>query len=196
MFFQISLTEFLVAVRHLRTLLSIILTNSEVRKLLSDFSVIGVDLLSKGATQLAQKIAPTEQQLRNIDRTAPDDEFITTGGRPAGSEETPVPELSVPGMSKSLQQHPNENEPHIVDADHTKKSPGEVTQQVEGRYGESKDRANQIGAEAVHKAQAYVDSDSPQEAEEKKMGMREKMRQMGVSPIFVLYPRIYLPLAL
>ena len=128
-----------------------------------------------------------------MDRSAPDDEFITAGGRPVGPEETPVPDLSVPGTSKTLQQHPNDNEARIVDTDDTKRSVGEVTQQVEGRYGDSKDQAYQIGAEAVHKPQGYADTDSPQEAEEKKMGMREKMRQMGVSPIFVLYPRIYLP---
>ena len=187
---------FLVAVRHLRTLLSIILTNSEVRKLLSDISVIGVDLLSKGATEFAQKIAPTDEQLRNVDRSAPDDEFITSGGRPVGPDETPVPEVSVPGTSKTLQQHPNGNEPRIMDANGTSKRVGEVTQQVEGRYGESKDRAHHIGAEAVDKAQSYAETESSQESEEKKMGMREKMRQMGVSYIFVLYSRIYLPLAL
>jgi hypothetical protein len=53
----------------------------------------------------------------------------------------------------------------------------------------ARDQAHQIGAEA----QGYADTDSPQEAEEKKMGMREKMRQMGVSPKFVIYSRIYLP---
>ena len=131
-----------------------------------------------------------------MDQSAPHDEFITTGGRPAGPEETPVPEFSVPGTSKALQQHPNENGAHIVDQDGTKKSVGEATQQVEGGYEESRDRAYQTGTEAVYKAQDYADKDSPQEAEEKKMGMREKMRQMGVSLIFVLYPRIYLPLAM
>ena len=110
-----------------------------------------------------------------------------------GPEETPVPDVSVPGTSKTLQQHPNENEPRVVDANGTSKRVGEVTQQVEGRYGELKDRANHIGAEAVDKAQSYADTESSQESEEKKMGMREKMRQMGVSPIFVLYQRIYLP---
>ncbi|KAG6848115.1 hypothetical protein H0H93_003252, partial [Arthromyces matolae] len=34
------------AIRHLRTLFSLVLTNSEVRKLLSDFSIIGRDVLS------------------------------------------------------------------------------------------------------------------------------------------------------
>lgn len=124
-----------------------------------------------------------------MDRSAPDDEFITAGGRHVGPEETPVPEMSVPGTSKTLQQHPNGKEARIVDDDDTKMSVGEATQQVEGS-------THQVGAEAVYKAQGYADTDSPQEAEEKKMGMREKMRQMGVSPIFVLYPRIYLPLAL
>jgi len=182
--------KFLVAVQHLRTLLSIILTNSEVRKLLSDFSVIGVDLLSKGATHIAQKIAPTSEQLRNVDQSAPDDEFITAGGRPAGPGETPVPEFSVPGTSKTLQQHPKENEPRIVDADGTKKGVGEATQQAQGQYGELRDRAGQIGAEAGHKAQDYADTDSPQDVEEKKTGMREKMRQMGVSPIFIQHAHI------
>ena len=107
-----------------------------------------------------------------------------------GQGETPVPELSVPGTNKTLQQHPNENEPRIVDANGTNKGVSEVTQQAEGRYGESKDRAHQIGAEAVDNAQDLADTDSPQEAEEKKMGMREKIKQMGVSPIS-LYARIY-----
>ena len=131
-----------------------------------------------------------------MDQSAPHDEFITAGGRSVGPEETPVPDLSVPGTSKTLQQHPKENGARIVDADDTKKSVGEATQQVEGRYEESKDRAYQTGAEAVNKAQGHADTDSPQEAEEKKVGMREKMRQMGVSLIFVLYSRIYLSLAL
>ena len=104
-----------------------------------------------------------------------------------------MPELSVPGTSKTLRQHPNENGVHVMDADGTEKSAGE---QVQGTYEELRDRAGQIGAEAGYKAQDYADTDSPQEVEEKKMGMREKMRQMGVCPIFVLYPRIYLPLAL
>jgi Family of unknown function (DUF5923) len=170
---------FLVATQHLRTLLSIILTNSEVRKLFSDFSVVGADILSKAAVYLAQKIAPTDEQLRNLDRSAPDDEFITAGGRPTGQGETPVPELSVPGTSKTLQQHPKENDPQIVHTNGSKRSVGEAAQQA---HEESSDKAGHITAEAGQKVQDYAGTDSPQETEEKKMGMREKMRQMGVSP--------------
>ena len=85
----------------------------------------------------------------------------------------PVPELSVPGTSKTVQQHPKENEARIVYA-----GVGEAAQQAQGQYGKLKDRAG-------HKVQDYADTDSPQEVEEKKMGMKKKMRQIGVSPIFV-----------
>ena len=54
-------------------------------------------------------------------------------GRPVGPEGTPVPDVSVPGTSKTLQQHPNENEPRIVDANGTSKRVGEVTQQQSRR---------------------------------------------------------------
>jgi hypothetical protein len=126
-----------------------------------------------------------------VDRPAPEDEFITAGGRRVGPEETPVAELPLPGTGKTLQHHPNGNEPRIVKANGTEKGVGEVRQQVEGKYGESKDRARQIGDEAVNNAQAYADTDSPEEAEEKKRGMREKIRQMGVSPICPLYSHIF-----
>jgi len=46
-----------------------------------------------------------------------------------------------------------------------------------------KDRARKIGTETFDKVQEYADTDSPQESEEKKMGMKERMKQMGVTPI-------------
>lgn len=78
------------AVQHLRTLLSLILTNAEVRKLLSDFSVIGRDLLAKGASKVAEKARPDEERLQQVDDSAPNDTFVTEGGRHAGLDETPV----------------------------------------------------------------------------------------------------------
>jgi hypothetical protein len=51
------------AAKHLRTLLSLVATNSEARKLLSDFSLIGRDLLSKGASKAAEGLAPDQERL-------------------------------------------------------------------------------------------------------------------------------------
>lgn len=53
-FFRYLLRLYLPAIRHLlRTILSLILTNSEARKLLPDFSLIGRDLLARGASKAA-----------------------------------------------------------------------------------------------------------------------------------------------
>ena len=78
------------AVQHLRTLLSLVLTNAEVRKLLTDFSVIGRDILARTASKVADKARPDEEQLRRVDESAPRDKFVTEGGRLAGPDETPV----------------------------------------------------------------------------------------------------------
>jgi len=55
-----------------------------------------------------------------MDQSAPNDEFVTPDGCPAPPGEACVLELSAPGTSKTLQQHPNENEPRTTDADGTK----------------------------------------------------------------------------
>lgn len=78
------------ATQHLRTLASLVLTNAEVRKLIEDFSVIGRDLLARGAVKVAEKTRPDEERLRRVDEPGPDSRFITAGGRQIGPDETPV----------------------------------------------------------------------------------------------------------
>ena len=78
------------AVAHLRTLLSLIFTNAEVRKLFSDFGVIGRDLFARGAMKAAEKARPSEERLRTVDDAGPNDTFHTEGGRKVGPNETPV----------------------------------------------------------------------------------------------------------
>ncbi len=60
------------AVQHLRTLLSLVFTNAEVRKLFSDFSVIGRDLVARAAEKVAEQARPNEAELRRIDEPAPE----------------------------------------------------------------------------------------------------------------------------
>ncbi|KAL4069133.1 hypothetical protein J3A83DRAFT_4535807 [Scleroderma citrinum] len=88
-----------VAVHHLRTILSLILTNSEVRKLLSDFSVIGRDLLAKGAVKVAEALRPTEEELAKVDEPAPQGEFISEEGRKVSPGGTPVVDVKLPGTA-------------------------------------------------------------------------------------------------
>ena len=78
------------AVQHLRTLLSLIFTNGEVRKLVSDFGVIGRDLLARGAEKVAEAARPSEDALRGVDEAGPEHKFVTEDGRQVGPNETPV----------------------------------------------------------------------------------------------------------
>lgn len=78
------------AMRHMRTLLNLVFTNSEVRKLFSDFGVIGRDIFARGAAKVADIARPDDAQLQNVDQPGPNNEFVTEGGRRVGTDETPV----------------------------------------------------------------------------------------------------------
>ncbi|KAF7314973.1 hypothetical protein MIND_00011400 [Mycena indigotica] len=63
------------ASHHLRTLLSLILTNAEMRKLLTDLGTVGRDLFAKTAVKAAERVAPTAEELYQAEQSAPHDEF-------------------------------------------------------------------------------------------------------------------------
>ncbi|KAG5639678.1 hypothetical protein H0H81_005861 [Sphagnurus paluster] len=135
------------AVQHLRTLLSLVLTNSEVRKLLSDFSIIGRDILSTGLQKAASHLAPPQDALANVDAAAPQDEFITESGRPAGPGETPVLEARLPGTGINVKQHPKEGETKIQGEDGQERSMGEMQQMLVEESDKAKDGAAREGGE-------------------------------------------------
>lgn len=100
------------AVHHLRTLLNLVLTNSEARKLLSDFGVIGRDLLARGAAKVAENIRPDEEQLSKVNHSAPQDQFITEGGRAAGPGEKPILDTQLP-FDASFKHDPDAPQPTV-----------------------------------------------------------------------------------
>ncbi|KAF5393156.1 hypothetical protein D9757_001352 [Collybiopsis confluens] len=55
------------AAHSIRTLVHLLLTNSEARKLLSDFSVVGRDLVARGLGKASEGLRPDEERLRNVD---------------------------------------------------------------------------------------------------------------------------------
>ncbi|KAF8983169.1 hypothetical protein BDQ17DRAFT_1336631 [Cyathus striatus] len=85
------------AIKHLCTLLSLILTNYKVCKLLTDFSLISCDLLFHSLSKAAGSLTPSPDHLAHIDESAPNDQFITEGRCTARHNETPVLEAHVPG---------------------------------------------------------------------------------------------------
>ncbi|KAJ7061465.1 hypothetical protein C8F01DRAFT_1369002 [Mycena amicta] len=64
------------AAHHLRTLLSLVLTNAEMRKLLADLGTVGRDLFAKGASKAAENVAPSPEKLYQAEQPAPHDEFV------------------------------------------------------------------------------------------------------------------------
>ncbi|KAG1727557.1 uncharacterized protein EDB91DRAFT_1315896 [Suillus paluster] len=177
------------AVRHLRTILSLILTNSEVRKLLSDFSVIGRDLLAMGASKAAEKLRPGEEELAHVNEAAPQDEFVTKGGRKVGSGETPVLEAKVPGTSTVVEQHPRADDAEVTTGDGEQESGkqlvGETRSAVEGVKGVAKDKSSQAKDTTQGKVdealqQGNLEGVSPDysssDTEGKKQGIKERFR--------------------
>ncbi|KAE9410064.1 hypothetical protein BT96DRAFT_953289 [Gymnopus androsaceus JB14] len=55
------------AAHSLRTLMHLLLTNSEARKLISDFSVVGRDLFARGLGKASESLRPNEEELRLAD---------------------------------------------------------------------------------------------------------------------------------
>lgn len=185
---MILISRYQIALKHLRTLLTLILTNSEVRKLLTDFSVIGRDLLAKGAAKTSELIAPTEEKLREVDQSAPHDQFITEGGRVAGHGETPILDVKIPGINKSVKGHPHEEEARVTDHTADAERPvGEYRDKAQDTFGQAKaeasSRAKAVQAEGKAHAQDVTTAESPEQvADEKKQGVMEKMRQLRVGP--------------
>ncbi|GLB36910.1 putative protein of unknown function (DUF4449) [Lyophyllum shimeji] len=127
------------AVQHLRTILSLILTNSEVRKLLTDFSVIGRDLLATGLSKAAETVAPPKEAVAEAHKPAPSDQFVSAGGKPVGTKETPVVEAKVPGTETNVQQHPKMEESPRAEKEE------DVQKEEESKARETRERT---GAEA------------------------------------------------
>lgn len=169
------------AVQHLRTILSLVLTNSEVRKLLTDFSLMGRDLLARGAAKAADSLRPDEERLARVDASAPNDQFITEGGRVAGPNETPVLEARIPGTDATVTQHPKEplgNGAKVKTTNGTVKSGDQAMREAGAQ-------AEQLKAEGKAKAATERDdmaapADGIQEGGEtteiKKQSLMDKMR--------------------
>ncbi|KAL5532100.1 hypothetical protein ACEPAF_5664 [Sanghuangporus sanghuang] len=147
------------AVQHLRTLLTLIFTNAETRKLLGDFALIGRDLFARGAAKAAELARPDQERLARVDDPAPADQFHTAGGRTTTAEEgeTPVLEANVAG--RTVRHHPND-------------PIGEGTQ-IHGPGPDNRDF--RTGGQAKQDAQGFV-GNATEEAKARAQKEKEELR--------------------
>jgi hypothetical protein len=88
------------AAAHLRTLVTLFITNSEARKIISDLGVIGRDVFASGAVKVAEKVRPDQEALDKADQEAPSKEWIGPDGQRLGTNDTPELQLKGPKGSE------------------------------------------------------------------------------------------------
>lgn len=169
-----------------------VLTNSEARKLLADFAVIGRDLLATAAAKSADIIRPDEERLRKTDDPAPKDQFVTEGGRTttAQSGETPVLEANIPNpvpgrdQGWTIKQHPHHEfgtgaEIHGPGPDDKNVRTGaDLRQHGANLADQATERARQEARDFQQETQR---SDDPNEQKEAaKNGLRQRFNGMKV----------------
>jgi hypothetical protein len=153
---NVSLTHnwTVVATKHLRTLLNLIATNSEARKLLSDFSVLGRDILARATTHAAEAIRPDEEKLNQIDQSAPADDFRTQGDRTVGPNETPIPAVPIPGVDGAVTHEPEGGV--RIQADGEKFAPEQVRDRAAQVAGDKAAEATDKGTTEAQRVAEYV----------------------------------------
>ncbi|KAL1744429.1 hypothetical protein HDZ31DRAFT_38713 [Schizophyllum fasciatum] len=166
------------AVQHLRTLITLVLTNAEARKLLSDFGLIGRDLLARGASKAAANIAPPEDRLAAVDESAPKDQFISKDGQRVGPDETPVLETRVPGTDHKIERHPRDEQTVVRDeTGRPVATAGEVYEQRKNEAARLKDEGKERLQQEKEDVQRQDDLDSAaDETKAKKSGVMDKLR--------------------
>ncbi|KIJ58511.1 hypothetical protein HYDPIDRAFT_171253 [Hydnomerulius pinastri MD-312] len=117
----------------------------------------------------------------NGSQPAPEDEFITKGGRKAGPEETPILEAKVPGTDTTVEQHPHADDAKVTTGDGEEKSGSQAlregqnaTQDIQNRYAGAKE---DVKGQAYQTVQGAKDSAQQQADQAQQQGTLE-----GVGP--------------
>ncbi|WWC90750.1 uncharacterized protein L201_005687 [Kwoniella dendrophila CBS 6074] len=145
------------AAAHLRVLITLFLTNSEARKLLSDFGIIGRDIFATGAAKVADKARPNQEQLDSVDQEAPSKEWIGADGKRLGPNDTP--ELQVKGPDGSQVRYNPKDDPRsakVVDTDGNARPAGQVYDQAQQAKNEAQNRKEEAKADAKGSAREHA----------------------------------------
>jgi hypothetical protein len=162
------------AVEHLRTLLHLLLTNAEARKLLTDSGIIGRDLLAIGASKAAGMLAPSDEELRRVDQPAPDNKFIT----PSGTDK-PVLEGRIPGTDHKVSSDPSQGV-RVHTASGETKDTGDLKSDAYNVAGQAGQQARSHAGD-VQGNVADAPNDRGEQGEVAKQTLKEKFTGFKVS---------------
>ncbi|KZO93654.1 hypothetical protein CALVIDRAFT_539829 [Calocera viscosa TUFC12733] len=171
------------AVVHLRTLLTLFLTNAEFRKLLSDIGLIGRDMFATGAAKVAEATRPDPERMAQVDDAAPSDQWIGADGKVHGTDETPALQLNLPG-GRSIIQHPKEDlgtGATVRDADGNETSGAEAADKAAAKKDQVIEQGTQEARAHAQDVQGEVQANAPEDdqgaqADVAKRSLKDKLR--------------------
>ncbi|KAG5220001.1 hypothetical protein IMY05_C4702000500 [Salix suchowensis] len=122
-----------------------------------------------------------EERLARVDESAPNDQFITEGGRVAGPNETPVLEARIPGTDATVAQHPKESlgsGAKVKSTDGTVKSGDQAMREAGAQAGQLKTEGKAKAAAERDDVTARANGiqEGGETAEAKKQTLMDKMR--------------------
>ncbi|WVQ99967.1 hypothetical protein IAU59_007110 [Kwoniella sp. CBS 9459] len=141
------------AAAHLRVLISLFITNSEARKLLNDFGIIGRDIFATGAAKVADKTRPNQEQLDSVDQEAPSNQWVGADGKRLGPNDTP--EVQVKGPSGAQVTYNPKDDPRdarVVDTDGNERSSGQVYDKAQEAHSQYQNKKEDLKSSAVNTA--------------------------------------------
>ncbi|WWD18999.1 hypothetical protein CI109_103456 [Kwoniella shandongensis] len=144
------------AAAHLRVLITLFVTNSEARKLLNDFGIVGRDIFATGAAKAADKARPTQDQLDRVDQEAPSHQWIGADGKKLGPNDTP--DVQVKGPDGSQVRYNPKDDPRdakVVDTDGNARSAGQAYDEAQQKKAEAQNKKEELKNEARQEANAH-----------------------------------------
>lgn len=175
------------ALQGLRTLGTLIITNGQFRKLLKDLSILVRDMAGDAATNAADKVRPSDDQLRQMDELAPDN---TWHEKPdlskdnikkqaqtvyGGNAKQDAKEIAQAGINASNVQ--NANDTRQVDHQGAQSAMRDLADaKVDSNVDdETKAKVKERNAEYRQKAKNYFNKKMPQERKEQVIFRLKKM---------------------
>ncbi|ORX38560.1 hypothetical protein BD324DRAFT_578011 [Kockovaella imperatae] len=144
------------AAAHLRVLITLFITNSEFRKLASDFGIIGRDVFATAASKVADTARPDQEQLDQVDQEAPSKQWVGPDGKKLGTQDTPELQLKNPAGDGEVRYNPKDapSDAKITGPDGQQMSAGEAYQKAQ----DAKEQAKSQAQDAANQASANKDS--------------------------------------
>ncbi|ORY35471.1 hypothetical protein BCR39DRAFT_460742 [Naematelia encephala] len=145
------------AAAHLRVLITLFLTNSEARKIVSDLGIIGRDLFATGAAKAADKARPDQNQLNQVDNEAPSKEWIGADGQKHGANETPEMQIKGPGGAE-VRYNPKDSpsDAKVTDPNGNSRSAGQAYNEAQQAKEDAKSKAYSAKDQAKGAAQDHA----------------------------------------